>query len=467
MSLAAVPADNPAQPRHAFALEALSAVYFQRYAAIFFHTPPAWYPSDHIQSTVMSTRGAVFRRNSRTQSGKRDRSRRKQRTASGGKPENISWIKRSTRTVSAKQPKTDLVHDLKGYSHQPVAAAATKKSAGSASDTSTQVGHGESRKESNLILHGLARRASASAEPALEGPQSRSEEAFVHALETNTSFIIEDFEDGPRVPSLITVDDSASRILDGGQTLGGMSEPSERGIDSQTKVLWKSSGTIKELDAPELDVLLRQCAIPHADSRVRRFWPMQVLEQVLTWDRVVNELRTFTAAEETNDTQEHRERVQSLAHIIIRHHLRLFAVLTLINQGRCIEALVKEGVQDTDLPLISRGPTCDLYRRPARVEDEKPIQSFLDRRWTVFHRESFSDLQYAVMPVILQLEPDGRTPKHMDLYHKEVLPFIEMTDRQDGGYGQISTVKVHPDCHGFHDILSQVRSRTRMMTADS
>jgi len=316
---------------------------------------------------------------------------------------------------------------------RPIVVPAEKSRASSVSDASTQVGQGEIRVERDFNFDGIPETTPLADATSLDRPH---------------------IEYDYPIPSLITVDDSALRMSDESRMIYDKSRFIESDAVTKPKVLWTNPDTIIEPGTLDLDVLLRQCAVSHADSRVRRFWPIQVLEKVLTADRIIHELGGSTTGKISFAKV---ETTRSLADRIIRNHLRLFAVLTLIGQGRCIGDFVQEGIQDRHLPLISDGPTCHLYQRFPGVDGARAIQSFLGKDWAIFHRELFSDLQYAVSPVVLELQPDGRTPKHMDLDHKEVLPFIEMTDRQDGGYGQISTVKVHPDCHGFHQILSQVR----------
>jgi hypothetical protein len=203
-------------------------------------------------------------------------------------------------------------------------------------------------------------------------------------------------------------------------------------------------------DHETLEGLLRKVSVQHVDSaRTRCFWPTQALERVLTRDRVVEELKTYANVDPRFSDERLRE---DLTKNILLDSRKIFAILVLIGQGPFINNIVQDNLRDIDLPLVARGPSHQLYRRGRK----SPERSFTSGRWMTYQREIFSDLQYAVNPVILRMEADGHTPRHDVFSSKVVLPFIAESMRHDGGFGVVTKVKIHPDCHEFHNVLSSV-----------
>jgi hypothetical protein len=195
---------------------------------------------------------------------------------------------------------------------------------------------------------------------------------------------------------------------------------------------------------------LRQCGIQHADKdKTKRFWPSTVLPRILTRDGIIEELIDLRARFPIYL----RRTPEQLADTIRRHHQKIFAILILIGQGHYIEKVIDESLQDKHLPLRVRGSS--LHGVVGNTL--QPIQCFSEPGWEWFHRDLFCDFQYALNPCILDLDKDGRSPKHMKLPLKAVLPFTRKVDRHQGGYGAVSEIQVHSDCHKFHGLLRSVR----------
>jgi hypothetical protein len=214
-------------------------------------------------------------------------------------------------------------------------------------------------------------------------------------------------------------------------------------------------------DYKHLEILLRRCGIEHADSNeghIKLFWPTPLLERILTQDRIVEELDAPT---QDDFPLEFDTNTSDLASQILDGRIKIFAVLVLLGQVQCIERALAEGLEDSHLPLQSYGERAQLYRDD---QPYQPVKCFSGRDWKTHDREIFLKYQHAVDPRILEMESDGRTPKHKEFYVDAVLPFmnemrgVQKKEREYGGFGVVSVVKIHPACHKFHNLSDSVRT---------
>ncbi|KAF2134963.1 kinase-like protein [Dothidotthia symphoricarpi CBS 119687] len=204
-----------------------------------------------------------------------------------------------------------------------------------------------------------------------------------------------------------------------------------------------------------LGYVLHESACKHEDSNIRRFWSPKVLDELMTLERIVEELNTYQADSsigplKTNDS------VHALALTIRSHHRNIFVILTLLNKGQCIEQLIDEGIRDEHLPLIESMSQSRLYRR-GRLRQEV---SYFSKHWETYEREAFAKEQYRLMPIVLDMQPDG-TVKHKTFNSRVVLPFVKQSgsgELEQGGYGVVKRVMVHPDCHRFQDVLQSIQT---------
>jgi hypothetical protein len=208
-------------------------------------------------------------------------------------------------------------------------------------------------------------------------------------------------------------------------------------------------------DYGELDNLLRRCAIQHYDRSTRFFWTNKLLERILTRKRVMEELEAYQKADPAlfNGTT-----IAACADNIMETHLKVFAILVLLDKGPCIRDVMAT-LKDTDLPLsTNNSKSCRLYRHSRKTSKLQLVACLSRPDWKTLHREAFLKLQHALSPQYLDLEEDRRTPKHSDFGYETVLPFIHEEERQQGAYGVVTKVTIHPDCHGFHDVVKSVCS---------
>jgi hypothetical protein len=229
-----------------------------------------------------------------------------------------------------------------------------------------------------------------------------------------------------------------------------------------TFVLRFDSSGVSLLSYRGLETLLRRCAIRHADRAIERFWPTPLLHRILTKDRIIEELQSHFYADLHLEV---KRRLDLLADRIIKYHIKIFAALVMVHKAECIHAIIDQELKDIHLPLEARGAKCELFQ-VSRKGRSRRLSCFQD--WKIHEREAFLNLQHAVDPRILQRAQDRSrdrcAPKHEDFHEKAVLPFVQDNDvradrheeKMRRGYGFVTVVKIHPDCHEFQDILDSV-----------
>lgn len=215
-------------------------------------------------------------------------------------------------------------------------------------------------------------------------------------------------------------------------------------------------------DYGDLGTLIRKCGIRHADKgnkNIQQFWPLKLLRRILTLDRVIEELEAYGAR-----GYKYNSPTVDLAAQILLQHVKIFAILILVDKVTDIENVMREGLTDSDLPLEAHGIISNLHRSGTGNRASRLIGCFSGPLWKTHERETFSLAQHKVDPRTMEPEGDGSTPKHKDFMHEAVLPFMRVEQRggrppeiEYGGYGKVTVVQIHPDCHGFHEILEPVR----------
>lgn len=195
-------------------------------------------------------------------------------------------------------------------------------------------------------------------------------------------------------------------------------------------------------DSITLDDQLRGKAIVHADG-IHRFWPISVIQEVLTRERILTELTTFGNLDAEPSW---------LAADVTNNYCKVFALLTLVGKGEHIERLIHDGVTDQCLPL----KPCETihYTLCQRNAPSRPLACF--KTFKPCERELFLQYQHRVNPEFLGFTQDGKTVEHRVMQSGAILPFTSMKAMRAGGYSNITKVTVHPNCHGFKDFLRSI-----------
>ncbi|CAO2653795.1 Nn.00g032060.m01.CDS01 [Neocucurbitaria sp. VM-36] len=189
-----------------------------------------------------------------------------------------------------------------------------------------------------------------------------------------------------------------------------------------------------------LDELLREKAIRHADGGSKVFWPMSVLMEVVTRDRIVQELRRF---------QQLKGDVSQLIEKIATEYRRVFAILNLVGKEEYIQKFIEDNVKDIFLPL--QADDTIQYAISRTDAPKRPLQCFKMLRTS--ERELFLQYQHQVNPEILGYNRDSGRVQHKDLEPAAILPFTATKAMRNGGYSTVTQVTVHPDCHEFNNVL--------------
>lgn len=141
-------------------------------------------------------------------------------------------------------------------------------------------------------------------------------------------------------------------------------------------------------------------------------------------------------------------------------YLKIFAILVLIERVSSIGDFIKEGVDDSALPLrrvevkSARVPRFELRPRP---QDSSRLACL--RRWNQVQLMQFDDWQWTVMAPFFSRAVDGKVMRYR-FPDSTILPFSkekrqpgDLLEEQEfeGGFGKVSKVHIHPEHHNFYD----------------
>lgn len=217
----------------------------------------------------------------------------------------------------------------------------------------------------------------------------------------------------------------------------------------------------KGVDYKDLDDLLRDVGIKHMDEiYTESFWSPKILGAVLTRERILEELLGL------GNRLEERAPDQLADEILFAFRI-VFAILCLLGKGECIVDFIDDGVGDASLPYLVLCVTEREHRHVLARSSSPNIPLRCLQSWRPQDRKSFTQMQHRVTPAFLDLATD-QTSGQKVVQHKQfestvVLPFMECKQKEHGGYGIVSRVKIHPDCHGFCDILKPVSFPSHIM----
>jgi len=125
-----------------------------------------------------------------------------------------------------------------------------------------------------------------------------------------------------------------------------------------------------------------------------------------------------------------------------RPRRRVFALLLLGEQTKCIQCFVNCDVDDTDLPFVGVKAESNLWIY-SRKDTTKKLQCF--DAWRRKDLEWLLSRQHVVAPPFFDLSP-GQLLLY-DLPEDSVLPFTEYEMLGEGGYATVFKVLIHPAHH--------------------
>jgi hypothetical protein len=179
----------------------------------------------------------------------------------------------------------------------------------------------------------------------------------------------------------------------------------------------KPEDMTKGIHYDNLGSLLRKCSFPHAEKRNKIFWPYKLLRRIITRERVIEELQTYTQKYpgilNSKDIKPYADKILA-PKSSGKQYIKIFAILVLIGKGVYIGELMDEveGVCDNDLPLVAFEGFL-AHRRSPDV-DIKCLS-----KWEIQERDSFEAWQARVNVVFLSFNSD-RSVKH-EVFGPEVI----------------------------------------------
>ena len=175
-----------------------------------------------------------------------------------------------------------------------------------------------------------------------------------------------------------------------------------------------------------------------------KFIPISEMESILTQQTVQDVLKqVFPELQST----ESRPDLDKLTQDICPSRRRLFALLLLIENARCIKCFVKCSVTDMEFPFTQAPNSSDSARIHPKGDDgyERPLDCFSN--WKHHEVEWFLHSQHAVASPFFDLRPESLY--FYPLPKDSVLPFIESEQAGEGGHSNVWKVLIHPAHHNF------------------
>lgn len=198
----------------------------------------------------------------------------------------------------------------------------------------------------------------------------------------------------------------------------------------------------------------------------RRFLPFNRMDNVLTYDAILKELRIHYRDWTPED-------LQSLAHEIfdeiklpdsnLTTRRKIFGTLVRINKAAWITQFIDEGLCDSDLPFYFPSSN-EPYQPVTRITKEGGrvcIQCFTVPRWKPLERELFEQYQWEFQAPFFQVMPtkgQRKRPIHYALGDNSILPFTEDCEGEgtgsmySGGYSEVWRVRIHPAHHSHPSV---------------
>ncbi|RSL69368.1 hypothetical protein CEP53_002220 [Fusarium sp. AF-6] len=195
------------------------------------------------------------------------------------------------------------------------------------------------------------------------------------------------------------------------------------------------------IEALEQD-LRQYMIISQEKGRDYEFLPRNELEKLISEERITEALEMALARTEATNTPDSTWKA-SPGYLDKRKEI--VAILILIGRLERTLDFIAEGIDDNDLPFeLERGPAPrrTLNRRDA---DGQSTSINLFSSWGIIDLEAFDAQQWKVhVPVFGEIGNRAKTPPHWNLGKGAILPYVESTFMEKGGFGAVSKVKLHP-----------------------
>lgn len=210
-------------------------------------------------------------------------------------------------------------------------------------------------------------------------------------------------------------------------------------------------------ETQSLEVQLWETDVQHANCRTRSFWPPSVLRRVITKEAIEKEImKTF---------QVERAKAKDIARRVWQDRsgkcVQVFTILVLLDRVKDrLDHILEcpKGVRDHDLPLVLRDSPPGRKRKLCRKGSEA-VCCLSGLRTTDL--EQFELFQRRLAVPVFKLDEKNNALIHLDLDDGDILPWseealVEPVNAMSGGFGTVTRVKIHRDCHHFHSTLKAV-----------
>lgn len=143
--------------------------------------------------------------------------------------------------------------------------------------------------------------------------------------------------------------------------------------------------------------------------------------------------------------------------------IKVLAILIIIEKTNYIIKLLKEDVNDSELPLVkvSRPNEEKLFDLRVRRDPYKVLRSF-QKRWNQLDIRNFDEWQWTTVPVEFDQPTEHGEVQHYQLEEQRILPFVKDSREQkphfsrrtelEGGFASVFQVAIHPQHHEFQTL---------------
>ncbi|CAI6287422.1 unnamed protein product [Periconia digitata] len=221
--------------------------------------------------------------------------------------------------------------------------------------------------------------------------------------------------------------------------------PSIRVEQSSSEVAMNDSQiTERSMSEPQssedLYILLRHNS--HKNGVKEFFWSETKLRDTLSRERIMSRIARSVPR---------IKNIETFADKILKNHVKVYAILILIDKDKCFNELEAMGLDDASLPLV----LIENGSNPlARASEPSQVLSCFSK-WRPCKRDDFVRWQRYVNPPFLSMGLDSAV-RHERFDRPTFLPFLEEKSVNSGGYGEVLKVNIPGDCHGFHGILGKI-----------
>lgn len=184
-----------------------------------------------------------------------------------------------------------------------------------------------------------------------------------------------------------------------------------------------------------------------------RFVPIDEINTILDHRSVLRELQTLNLGGDHD--------LSALAHQICSVHegkspldgketkttrRRIFATLVLIEAGRAIVEVLREGLYDWDLPLVLDSTDPVHSRLVKRGADGSLHTVSFSKDWTPYRQSAFVSCQWQLSSPVFEMRTQvGAKIIHYRLHPHSILPITEIEgEERQGGFSSVSKIKLHP-----------------------